>query len=148
VPIVDLLVGLPVLLVVMAYYGTWPAGIQVVFAPLFILLALVTALGAGLLLSAVNVRYRDVPYMVPVFLQVLPLISGVMYSISQIPMKWQWVLAFNPMTAVIAGWRWAVLGAEEPNWQHTAVGVGMSVILFIVGVMIFRRSEPRFADTI
>jgi lipopolysaccharide transport system permease protein len=119
-----------------------------VFAPLFILLALVTALGAGLLLSAVNVRYRDVPYMVPVFLQVLPLISGVMYSISQIPMKWQWVLAFNPMTAVIAGWRWAVLGAEEPNWQHTAVGVGMSVILFIVGVMIFRRSEPRFADTI
>ena len=148
VPIVDLLVGLPVLLVVMAYYGTWPAGIQVVFAPLFILLALVTALGAGLLLSAVNVRYRDVPYMVPVFLQVLPLISGVMYSISQIPMKWQWVLAFNPMTAVIAGWRWAVLGAEEPNWQHTAVGVGMSVILFVIGVMIFRRSEPRFADTI
>jgi lipopolysaccharide transport system permease protein len=148
VPLVDLLVGLPVLLAMMAYYDTWPSGFQVVFAPLFILLALVTALGAGLLLSAVNVRYRDVPYMVPVFLQVLPLISGVMYSIAQIPMKWQWVLAFNPMTAVIAGWRWAILGAEEPNWQHTAVGVGVSMLLFVVGVMIFRRSEPRFADTI
>jgi homopolymeric O-antigen transport system permease protein len=148
VPLVDLLVGLPVLIALMAYYGTWPSGIQIIFAPLFVLLALVTALGAGLLLSAVNVRYRDVPYMIPVFLQVLPLISGVMFAVSAIPMKWQWVFAFNPMTAVISGWRWAVIGAEEPIWSHTAVGVGVSVLLFLVGLAFFRRSEPRFADTI
>ena len=64
---------------------------------------MITALGAGFLLSALNVRYRDVRYMIPVFLQVLPLLSGVMYAVEQIPTKWQWILAFNPMTAVIAG---------------------------------------------
>jgi lipopolysaccharide transport system permease protein len=148
VPLVDLLVGLPVLIGLMAYYGTWPSGIEIVFAPLFVLLALVTALGAGFLLSAVNVRYRDVPYMIPVFLQVLPLISGVMYAVSAIPMKWQWVFALNPMTAVISGWRWSVIGAETPIWTHTLVGVAVSVLLFVFGLATFRRSEPRFADTI
>jgi lipopolysaccharide transport system permease protein len=148
VPIVDLLVGLPVLVAMMAVYGTWPSGPEVLLAPAFILLALVTALGAGFLLSAVNVRYRDVPYMIPVFLQVLPLLSGVMYSISAIPTKWQWLFALNPMTAVISGWRWAVIGADMPNWGQTAVGVTVSLILFVGGLTFFRRSEPRFADTI
>jgi lipopolysaccharide transport system permease protein len=148
VPLVDLLVGLPVLIALMAYYGTWPNGIQLVFAPLFVLLAFLTALGGGFLLSAVNVRYRDVPYIIPVFLQVLPLISGVMYAVSAVPMRWQWILSANPMTAVISGWRWAVLGAEEPIWSHTAVGVAVSILLFVFGLAIFRRSEPRFADTI
>jgi lipopolysaccharide transport system permease protein len=148
VPVVDLLVALPVLIGLMAAYGTWPTGPEVVFAPLFILLALVTALGGGFLLAAVNARYRDVPYMIPVFLQVLPLLSGVMYAVSAIPMKWQWVFSVNPMTAVISGWRWSVLGAEAPLWGQTAVGVGVSVVLFVVGLAVFRRSEPRFADTI
>jgi lipopolysaccharide transport system permease protein len=148
VPLVDLVVGLPVLIALMAFYGTWPAGAALAFAPLFILLALVTALGAGFLLSAVNVRYRDVPYMIPVFLQVLPLISGVMYAVTQIPMKWQWVFSVNPMTTVISGWRWAVLGAETPNWGQTSVGVGVSILIFLAGLAFFRRSEPRFADTI
>jgi homopolymeric O-antigen transport system permease protein len=148
VPLVDLVVGLPVLIALMAVYGTWPSGIELVFAPLFILLALVTALGGGFLLSAVNVRYRDVPYIIPVFLQVLPLISGVMYSVSAIPMKWQWVFSANPMTTVISGWRWAILGAEEPQWGQACVGIAVSVLLFLVGLAIFRRSEPRFADTI
>ena len=67
-----------------------------------------TALGIGFFLSAMNVRYRDVRYMIPVFLQVLPLLSGVMYAVESIPEKWQWILSFNPMTAVISGWRWAV----------------------------------------
>jgi lipopolysaccharide transport system permease protein len=148
VPVVDFLVGLPVLIGLMAFYGTWPTGPEIVFAPLFIVLALVTALGAGFLLSAVNVRYRDVPYMIPVFLQVLPLVSGVMYAISAIPMKWQWIFSINPMAAVISGWRWAVLGADAPNWGQTAVGVGVSILIFLLGLAVFRRSEPRFADTI
>jgi lipopolysaccharide transport system permease protein len=148
VPLVDLIVGLPVLIALMAFYKTWPNGLQVLAAPAFIALALVTALGVGFLLSAVNVRYRDVPYMIPVFLQVLPLLSGVMYAVDRIPEKWQWFLAFNPMTAVISGWRWAVLGATEPNWTHTAVGVCVALILFLVGLSVFRASEPRFADTI
>jgi lipopolysaccharide transport system permease protein len=147
-PVIDLLVALPVLLVLMAVYGTWPAGAQVVFAPLFLALALFTALGIGFLLSAANVRYRDVRYMIPVFLQILPLLSGVMYEVNQLPGKWQWILSVNPMTGVISGWRWAVLGASEPNWLQMLVGVGSCAALFVIGLTVFRISEPRFADTI
>ena len=148
VPLIDLLVGLPVLLVLMWYYDTWPGGLEVVFAPLFIGLAVLTALGSGLLLSAVNVRFRDVRYMIPVFLQVLPLLSGVMFAVSEIPTKWQWILAFNPMTAVISGWRWAMFDAPEPVWGQVAVGVTVTAVLFIGGLAVFRIAEPRFADTI
>jgi lipopolysaccharide transport system permease protein len=148
VPLVDLIVGLPVLVTLMAVYGTWPDGAEIVLAPLFIGLAFVTALGAGFLLSAVNVRYRDVPYMIPVFLQVLPLLSGVMYAVEEIPGKWQWILAVNPMTAVISGLRWAVLGANAPNWGQAAIGISVAVLVFLGGLTIFRSSEPRFADTI
>ena len=111
-------------------------------------LAVLTALGSGLLLSAVNVRFRDVRYMIPVFLQVLPLLSGVMFAVSEIPTKWQWILAFNPMTAVISGWRWAVLDAPEPVWGQVALGVGVAAVLFVGGLAVFRSAEPRFADTI
>ena len=148
VPMIDFLVGLPVLIALMWIYGTWPTGPEVLFAPAFMALAAITALGAGFFLSALNVRYRDVRYMIPVFLQVLPLLSGVMYAVEQIPVKWQWILAFNPMTTVIAGWRWAVLGASQPDLGQSAVGVGVALVLFIAGVAVFRASEPRFADTI
>ena len=148
VPMVDFLVGLPVLLTLMWYYDTWPGGWEVLLAPAFIALAFVTALGIGLFLSALNVRFRDVRYVIPVFLQVLPLLSGVMYAVDEIPTKWQWILALNPMTAVISGWRWAVLDANAPQLGQTAVGVGVAVVLFVGGLAVFRSSEPRFADTI
>jgi lipopolysaccharide transport system permease protein len=148
VPLVDLVVGLPVLLALMWKYGTWPDGWKVVTAPLFMLLAVVTVLGLGLLLSAINVRYRDVRYMIPVFLQVLPLLSGVMFAVDQIPEKWQWILSLNPMTSVIAGWRWALLDASSPDPGQVAVGVAVALSLFVVGLAVFRSSEPRFADTI
>jgi lipopolysaccharide transport system permease protein len=147
VPIIDLLVALPVMITVMWIYGSFPNG-DVIFAPLFIALALVTALGIGFLLSTINVRWRDVPYMIPVFLQILPLVSGVMYSLNEIPEKWQWLFALNPMSTVIAGWRWAVLGEVAPHWGQTAVSVGVSALLFFGGLAVFRSFEPRFADTI
>ena len=148
VPMIDFLVGLPVLVSLMWYYGTWPGGIEVIFAPAFMGLAFVTALGAGLFLSALNVRFRDVRYMIPVFLQVLPLLSGVMFAVDQIPEKWQWVLSLNPMTTVIAGWRWAILGANAPDPGQAAVGFAVGLLVFVGGLAVFRSSEPRFADTI
>ena len=105
-------------------------------------------LGLGLLLSAINVRYRDVRYMIPVFLQVLPLLSGVMFAVDQIPEKWQWILSLNPMTGVISGWRWAMLDAAPPDLDKLAVGVAVALVLFLGGLAVFRASEPRFADTI
>lgn len=148
VPLVDLLVALPVLITVMAVYGAWPNGVAGLLAPVWVLLAFVTALGAGFLLATVNARWRDVPYMIPVFLQVLPLLSGVMYALNQIPTKWQWLLSVNPMSAVVAGWRWSVLGEVAPNPGQTAVSVAVSGLIFLVGLTVFRSAEPRFADTL
>jgi lipopolysaccharide transport system permease protein len=147
-PVVDFVVGLPALLALMAYYDTWPTGPQVLAGPLFLGLAFVTALGIGLALSAMNARYRDVPFMIPPFLQLMPFLSGVPYAVQEIPEKWQWILAFNPMTAVVTGWRWAVLGAPPPDPGQTALGVAVGFLLFVGGLSLFRSTEPRIADTI
>jgi lipopolysaccharide transport system permease protein len=148
VPLVDFAIGLGVLLVVMAVYGTWPTGPEVLLAPAFIGLAIVTALGIGFLLSTLTARWRDVPYMIPVFLQILPLVSGVMYALHEIPEKWQWLFALNPMSAVIAGWRWALLGEQAPQLGQTLVSIAVAALLFMGGLAVFRSYEPRFADTI
>jgi lipopolysaccharide transport system permease protein len=147
VPLVDLVVALPVMFTVMAIYGTWPNGAAGLLAPVFIALACVTALGIGFLLATINVRWRDVPYIIPVFLQILPLVSGVMYAMSQIPAKWQWLFSLNPMSNIIAGWRWAMLGETPPVWGQMAVSVAMTALLFVAGLAAFRAFEPRFADT-
>jgi len=148
VPLIDFAIGLSVLVVVMAVYDTWPDSWALLLAPLFLLLGVVTALGIGFSLSTLTARWRDVPYIIPVFLQIMPLVSGVMYALNQIPEKWQWILSFNPMTAVIAGWRWGVLGEPAPQLGQTAVSVTVALLLFFGGLAIFRSFEPRFADTI
>jgi lipopolysaccharide transport system permease protein len=148
VPAIDLFLSLTVLLAVMAWYGTWPTGPTVALAPVFLVLGAITALGFGFFLSALNVRYRDVQYAVPVFLPLLPLLSGVVFAIDRIPEKWQWILAVNPMSTVITGWRWAVLGAAAPDPGRAAVGVAIATLVFLGGLAFFRASEPRFADLI
>jgi lipopolysaccharide transport system permease protein len=147
VPLVDLVLAFSVLVGMMFWFHVWP-GAALLLAPLFMLLALVAALGAGLLLSAVNVRYRDVPYAIPFLLQIWLYLSGVVYAMSALPERWQWVLALNPMTAVINGFQWGVLGTAAPELGKTAVSVAATAVIFVVGLWVFRRSEPRFADTI
>ena len=148
VPMVDLVVGLPVLVAVMWIYESWPQGWEIILAPAFLALALVAALGAGFFLSALNVRYRDVRYVIPVLLPVLPLVSGVIYEVQDLPTKWQWVLSFNPMTTVVSGWRWSVVDAVQPDLLQSTVGVGVALAMFFVGLTVFRATEPKFADTI
>jgi lipopolysaccharide transport system permease protein len=147
-PIVDLVIGCVVLLGMMLIFDEWPASAAVLLAPAFLVLAAVTVLGLVLGLSAINVRYRDVPHTIPVFLQVLPLLSGVPFTLDQLPELWQWILALNPMTTVIAGWRWAVLGTPAPDPAQAALGVGVAIALLVAGLAYFRSSEPGFADTI
>ena len=147
-PVVDFFVALVVLIGMMAWYGTWPSGPAALLSPLFLLLAFVTSLGVGFFLSALNVRFRDVRYAVPVFLQVLPFVSGVPYAVTAVPVKWQWILSLNPMTSVITGWRWALLDAPAPNFGQVAVSVAVAVLLTFGGLAYFRSTEPRFADTI
>jgi lipopolysaccharide transport system permease protein len=147
VPIVDFLVASVVLVALMVWYATWPTA-AIVLAPLFLLMALVTALGVGLFFAAVTVRYRDVPYAIPFLLQSWMFVSGVVLPISQFPEYAQWLLALNPMTAVINGFQWGVVGAAAPELAKTLVSVGATAIFFVVGLWFFRRSEPKFADTI
>jgi lipopolysaccharide transport system permease protein len=147
VPLVDFALASSVLVVMMFWFNTWPSG-DALFAPFFVLLALVTALGASLTLSALNVRYRDIPYAIPAIMQVMPFLSGVPYSFETIPPKWQWLLSINPITSVVAGWRWAILGAPAPVPGQVALGCAVALVMLGFGLAYFRRSEPKFADTI
>ena len=147
VPIVDFLLASVVLVAMMAWYDVWPS-LAIVFAPVFLVMAYVAALGVALFLSAVNVRYRDVPYAIPFLLQIWLFLSGVVYAIDALPQRWQWLLALNPMTAVISGFQWGILGAGAPHLGTTLVSVAATLVFIVVGLWYFRRSEPRFADTI
>jgi lipopolysaccharide transport system permease protein len=147
VPIVDFLVASVVLVGLVFWYSAWPSA-AIVLVPFFLLIALVTALGVGLFLSAVNVRYRDVPYAIPFLLQSWMFLSGVVLPIAQFPEYAQWILALNPMTAVINGFQWGVVSAPAPELWKTLVSVGAMGAIFLAGLSFFRRSEPKFADTI
>lgn len=147
VPIADFAVAFIVLVGMMFWFTIWPSA-ALVLAPLFLFVAFVAALGIGLFLSAVNVRYRDVPFAIPFMLQIWLYLSGVVYAISSLPERWQWVLALNPMTAVISGFQWGIIGTQAPDLGKTLVSVAATIVMFVVGLWYFRRSEPRFADTI
>jgi len=147
VPLIDFAVAFTVLVAMMVWFTVWPS-LAIVFAPLFVAMALVTALGVGLFLAAVNVRYRDVPYAIPFLMQIWMYLSGVVYAISALPDKWQWLLALNPMTAVISGFQWGVLGTQAPDVGMTLISLASMIAMFSIGLLFFRRSEPRFADMI
>jgi lipopolysaccharide transport system permease protein len=94
------------------------------------------------------VRYRDVPYAIPFVLQLWMWLSPVAYAVTALPESYQWIFALNPMTGVINGFRWALLGTPAPSPGQLAVSVGAALIFLLGGLAYFRRSEPRFADTI
>ena len=146
VPIVDFLFASIVLVGLIVRYQAWPNA-AIVLAPLFLLMALVTALGVGLFFSALGSRYRDVPYVIPFLTGVWMYVSGVVLPISQFPTYAQWVLALNPMTAVINGFQWGVVSAPPPELGKTLISIGAMFVIFVAGLWFFRRTEPRFADT-
>ena len=146
-PLVDLLLGVGLLVVAMAIFNTWPA-VAVLTAPLFVVIAFVTALGVGLVFAALNVRYRDIPYVLPIFIQLLPYASGVVFAVSALAPTYQWLLALNPMTSAVWGWRWAMLDGPPPNWGPVALSAGVAALLLVGGFAFFKRAEPKFADRI
>ena len=132
----------------MAWYQVVPSA-TVIFLPLFFLLAVATALGAGLWLSALNVKYRDVKYVVPFLLRVGLYISPVGFLSSIVPERYQLFYSINPMVGVIDGFRWCILGGKVfPNWAGLWISVAMVTALLVSGVCYFRRSEAKFADII
>lgn len=147
VPLVDFALALTVLFGMMVYFDV-DFALTMLAAPLFLVLAAATAVGVGLFLAALNVRYRDVPYAVPFLVQIWFWLSPVAYARVGLEEHWQWVYALNPMSGVLDGFRWAMLGTTAPDPGQFALSVGVAVVLFAGGVVFFRGSEPRFADTI
>jgi len=145
--IVDFAISFVILLLMMAYYNVYPTWNMLWIIPLT-LLTLVTALSVGLWLSALNVRYRDVQQMIPFLVQAWMYASPVAYSAKIITERtWQLIYGLIPLTGIIQGFRWALLGGTPPGelmWISSTV----MVILFVSGLFYFRRMEKTFADTV
>jgi len=146
-PLIDFFISFLALLVMMAWFGIAPRW-SVLALPLFLLLALMTAFAVGLWLSALNVRYRDVGHAVPFLIQIWLYASPVVYPVSLIPEQWQLLYSLNPMTGVIEGFRWTLLGREVPAFGVLAVGAAVVVALLLGGIIFFKRMEQTFADVI
>jgi len=145
--IVDFLVAFVVLLLMMFYYGFAPT-INVLWLPLFLLLALVSSLGVGLWFSALNVNYRDVRYIVPFITQFWLLATPIAYSTSLLHEPWRTIYGLNPMVGVVEGFRWALLGTNTAPGPIVAVSAAAAVVILVSGAFYFRRMEKTFADVV
>lgn len=147
VGLVDFAVSFCVLLGLMAYYHVMPSS-AFWTVPLWALLAVTTALGIGLWLSALNVKYRDIRYTLPFLTQILLFATPVAYPISTVPETWRWVYALNPMVGVVEGFRWALLGTSGWAGMSVLMSVGVVAVLLVSGLFYFRRMERTFADIV
>jgi len=145
--LIDFVIAFIVLVAMMLAYGITPTW-AVVTLPFFLLLALMTALGVGLWLSALNVQYRDVRYTIPFITQFWLFASPVAYSANLVPEQWRWLYGVNPMAGVIDGFRWALLGRQSAPGPLLIVSVVMVVLIFVGGLFYFRRMEKSFADVV
>jgi lipopolysaccharide transport system permease protein len=148
VSFVDFLISGMILLALMAWYDFVPSW-RILMLPLFIAIAFAAALGAGLWLAALNVKYRDFRYIVPFIVQFGLYISPVGFSSSIVPEAWDLLYSLNPMVGVIDGFRWAILGGHSQlHWPGFGLSLGLVVLLFVSGIWYFRKTERTFADVI
>ncbi len=147
VGLVDFALSLLVLAGMMAYYGVRPAATTLLFIP-FLLLAVLTALGVGLWLSALNIQYRDVKYVVPFLTQFWMFATPVAYSSSLVPEKWRQLYSLNPMAGVVDGFRWALLGSSGRSGAMLSISIVAVVLVLLGGLTYFKRMEKHFADLV
>jgi lipopolysaccharide transport system permease protein len=144
---VDFVLAFIVLLGMMLYYGIVPT-INTVALPLFLLLALITSLGVGLWLSALNVEFRDVRYVVPFLVQFWLFATPIAYPASLLHEPWRTLYGLNPMVGVVEGFRWALLGTNTAPGRIVALSALVTLALFVGGAFYFRRMEKTFADIV
>lgn len=149
--LVDFGVAFLVLIGLMVFYRVMPTP-AVVFLPGFLLLAMLTALGFGMWLSALNVRFRDVKQIVPFMVQIWMYVTPVIYGSTLIPERFRWLLALNPMTGVVEGFRWALLGSQLADAQPPSAlflaSIVITLLVLVSGAFFFRATERTFADII
>lgn len=144
--LIDFLLALVVLGLLMAYFGVVPS-LAILWLPALTIMGIGAALGVGTFLAAVNVRYRDVRYVVPFLVQLWLFATPVLYTSSLIPERWRAIYALNPMTGVVDGFRWALLGGPRPD-DLILVSAAATVVILIAALAYFRRVERTFADVI
>jgi lipopolysaccharide transport system permease protein len=147
VGLADFAISCVVLAGLMAAYGIAPSAAAWTL-PMFTLLAVATALGVGVWLSAINVRYRDVRYTIPFLTQIWLFATPVAYASSLVPGRWRVLYALNPMVGVVEGFRWALLGQADSPGAMVAVSAGAVAVLLVSGLFYFRRTERTFADIV
>ena len=145
--LVDLAIAFVILIGMMFWYRIPPTA-GLLLLPLFIVIAMVTAFSFGLWFTALNVKYRDVKFVVPFVIQFWMYASPVAYSMTIIPEKWRWLYGINPMTGVIEGFRWALLGKAAPHPDMLIIPSIVVVCVLIGGLYFFKRMERTFADII
>jgi lipopolysaccharide transport system permease protein len=147
VSLLDFLICCALLVFLLAWYRFVPPP-QLVTLPFFVVLAFIAALGPGLLLTALNVSYRDFRYVIPFIVQIGLYVSPVGFGSGMVPEPWRLLYSLNPMVGVIDGFRWAILGAGELYWPGLVVSCAVAALFLGLGVTTFRRMERGFADVI
>jgi lipopolysaccharide transport system permease protein len=145
--LVDFAAGFVVLIGMLVFYRIMPAG-TILWLPLLLLLAVLTALGAGLWLSALNAIYRDVRYVLPFLVQFWMFASPVAYPSTLIPQRWRWLYSLNPMTGVIEGFRWALTGSARPSTESLLASAVAIAILVVGGAVYFQKMDTTIADVV
>jgi lipopolysaccharide transport system permease protein len=145
--LLDFAISFGVFLIMMAYYRIVPMA-SVIWLPAFLLLAVLTALGVGLWLSALNALYRDVRYVVPFLVQFWMFASPVAYPSSLVPEKWRWLYGLNPMAGVIEGFRWALTGHGQPPGILLAASSVAVLLLVLSGLIYYHAVEGTMADVV
>ncbi|HLH30340.1 MAG TPA: ABC transporter permease [Terriglobia bacterium] len=145
--IVDFLIASILLLAIVVYYGI-PLHAQIIWTPVFFVLMIVAALGTGFWLSALNVEYRDVSHTIPFLNQFWFFLTPIVYSSSIVPDRWRFLYSLNPMTGVVEGFRWSILGTAHRPDNVILPSVAVAIVLLISGTVWFRRRERTFVDII
>ncbi len=162
IPVASVLAGLLdfgiaflVYIIIILYYSFTPASSYtfnftpaLLTLPLFLILALIATLGVSLWLSAMNVIYRDVGHVLPFLTQIWFFVTPIVYSSSEVSTRWQILYALNPLTGVVEGFRWSLLGIHSLPWQLIAVSAAVAFVLLVTGLVYFRNMERTFADEI
>jgi len=144
---VDFFIASFILVAMMIYYQYLPNLAGLLILPLLLLITFMASVGLGLFLASINVKYRDVRYVLPFFIQILLFLTPVIYPAS-IAGKFSWILAINPMTGVIKAARAAILGNAPINWYLLLISGSACLVVFVIGVIVFKKTERYFADVV
>jgi lipopolysaccharide transport system permease protein len=145
--LLDFFVGSVLLAVLVAYYRV-PISVTLLLWPLLVVMLFLLTLSLGSILAALNVRYRDVKYAIPFAVQIWLFLTPIIYPASMVPERFQWLLALNPLTGIIEGFRYAIVPSSTYQWQHLAMSAGMTILLLFAAFAFFRNTERTFADIV